>query len=253
MITNILVIDNEMPIRKAFLKMLAHFCDDSYNIYEADSVKSGVQVMAQLKPHILFLDIELDDGTGFDFLNLVDYSGVQLIFTTAHNQYAIKAFEYSAINYLLKPISPSALQKSLLTAKEKIGNVDISNQLQVLFQTMQSPKDADQKIVLKDSNGVYFVKISEILYCEASGPYTTFVLENSQNITVSRNLKEYEHLLNEYHFVRCHHSYLVNTKKIKSIDKSEGSNIILEGQHKIPVSVRKKEELLTKLSKVFVG
>jgi two-component system, LytTR family, response regulator len=109
--TKILVIDNEAPIRKAFIKILLHFCDDNNEIFEAESVKTGIQAFNTIGPHILFLDIELDDGTGFDLLNAVDIGHTQLIFTTAHNQYAIRAFEYSAINYLLKPISPSALQK----------------------------------------------------------------------------------------------------------------------------------------------
>lgn len=252
MITKILVIDNEIPIRKAFIKMLKHYCDETYQIFEADGVQSGILAMEIHKPHILFLDIELDDGTGFDFLNAIDHKEIQLIFTTAHNQYAIKAFEYSAINYLLKPISPSALQKALVAASEKVGKLDITNQIQILFQSIQNPKDINQKLVLKDSSGVYFVKITDILFCEASGPYTTVVLINNQMITVSRSLKEYENLLEEYHFARCHHGFLVNLQKIKSIDKIDGNSLIMEGDKKIPLSVRKKEEILLRLSRLFV-
>lgn len=252
MIKKILVIDNEAPIRNAFVKMLKHFCDDSYEISEADGVRTGIQAMASNKPHILFLDIELDDGTGFDFLNVVDYQGVQLIFTTAHNQYAIRAFEYSAIQYLLKPISPSALQKTIEQASAKLNEVDMANQIQLLFSTLQKPLDQDQKIVLKDINNIYFVKISDIIYCEASGPYTTFTIHERNKIITSRNLKEYETLLEPYSFARCHHGFLVNLRKIKFMDKNDGNTLVLEGENRIPLSTRKKDEILMRLNKLFL-
>jgi two-component system, LytTR family, response regulator len=250
--TKILVIDNEAPIRKAFVKILLHFCDDSYEIFEAESVKTGVQAFNTLSPHILFLDIELDDGTGFDLLNAVEIGRTQLVFTTAHNQYAIRAFEYSALNYLLKPISPSALQKALQKARENIQQTDVSAQLQVLLGAMQKTDNHQQKLVLKDVNGIYFVKTDDILFCEADGPYTKFTLSNADPIIVSKNLKEYEDLLEPYLFARCHHSYLVNLKKITSLDKTDGHTLILENRYRIPVSVRKKEEILGLLSKIFI-
>ncbi|MBK8853242.1 MAG: response regulator transcription factor [Saprospiraceae bacterium] len=253
MITKILVIDNEPPIRQAFVKMLRHFCDESFDIYEADGVKSGITAMESFKPNILFLDIELDDGTGFDFLNSVDYRGVQLIFTTAYNQYAIRAFEYSAIQYLLKPVSPSALQKTIVQATSKMNEADMANQIQVLLNSLQKPKDIEQKIVLKDINGIYFVKISDIIYCEASGPYTEFSIEGGDKIITSRNLKEYETLLESFYFARCHHGFLVNLRKIKSIDKNDGNSLVLEGGNRIPVSTRKKKRLWDFWANFFWG
>lgn len=247
----ILVIDNELPIRRAFVKMLQHICDSRYDIHESDSVRNGIVMMHELCPQVLFLDIELDDGTGFDFLNQVDYTQTQIIFTTAHNQYAIKAFEYSAVNYLLKPISPSALLKALTDATERIEKNDLANQMQVMFQSLRNEQKADQKIVLKDINGVYFVKVTDIVYCEASGAYTIFVLSDDRKIVVSKNLKEYEHLLTEYLFARSHHGFLVNLTKVKSIDKSDGNTLLLEGNHKIPVSFRKKEEIIHKMKELI--
>ncbi len=249
----ILVIDNEKPIRTAFIKMLSHFCDDNYELFEADSVATGIKAMSEIDPHILFLDIELDDGSGFDLLNAVDYSKVQLIFTTAHNQYAIKAFEYSAVNYLLKPISPSALQKVVKTTTEKIGKEDVSKQIQVMLSAVKQPQNNEQKLVLKDANGIYFVTMTDILYCEASGPYTIFHLLDRNPIVTSRNLGEYEQLLLDYKFARCHHGYLVNLMHIASIDKGDGNSLILKGDKKIPISVRKKDEILLRLNEMSVG
>ncbi|MCB0645495.1 MAG: response regulator transcription factor [Saprospiraceae bacterium] len=250
--TKILVIDNEMPIRKAFVKMLEHFIDDSYEIFEAEGVKTGKFIFDQIQPHILYLDIELDDGSGFDLLNLIDYSNTQLIFTTAHNQYAIRAFEYSAVNYLMKPISPSALQKTLAKAKENIGSTEIVTQVKHLLNHIQNPQVQEQKIVLKDAAGIYFVLIQDILYCEADGPYTRFCIKDDATIIVSKNLKEYEDLLLPYGFARCHHGYLVNLRKIKTIDRGDGNTIILENGSQIPVSYRKKEEILQLISGLFL-
>jgi two-component system, LytTR family, response regulator len=249
----ILVIDNEKPIRMAFLKMLKHVCDHNYEFHEAESVATGIKAMGVINPDILFLDIELDDGSGFDLLNAVDYSKVQLIFTTAHNQYAIKAFEYSAVNYLLKPISPIALQKVVQTATEKIGKEDVSKQIQVMLSAVKQPNYKEQKLVLKDANGIYFVNMIDILYCEASGPYTIFHFLDRVPIVISRNLGEYEHLLLDYKFARCHHGYLVNLMHISSIDKGDGNTLILKGDKKIPISVRKKEEIISMLNSMSIS
>jgi two-component system, LytTR family, response regulator len=117
---------------------------------------------------------------------------------------------------------------------------------------IRKTNDHQQKIVLKDANGIYFVKTDDILYCEADGPYTKFTLSNDETILVSKNLKEYEVLLEPHWFARCHHSYLVNLKKITSVDKTDGHTLLLENQYRIPVSVRKKEEILGLLSKIFI-
>ncbi|MFZ1787560.1 MAG: LytTR family DNA-binding domain-containing protein [Saprospiraceae bacterium] len=252
--TKILVIDNELPIRKAMVKMIEHFTTpEQYEIFEAEGVRTGIDAIQQLEPDILFLDIELDDGLAFDIFKEIKDIETQLIFTTAHNHYALKAFECSALDYLLKPVSPSLLNNALQKAKENIHKINLRGQIQILMDSVNKNQSQDQKIALKDINGIKITKIKDILYCEANGPYTTFFIENDKEITVSKNLKEFEELLGAFNFVRCHHSFLVNLAKIKSIDKTEGLIIHLENNVQIPISFRKKDEILSAIEKLYLS
>ena len=250
----ILVIDNELPIRKAMVRMIEHFnTDNQYEIFEAEGVRSGIEAIQQIGPNILFLDIELDDGLAFDILKEINEIEAQLIFTTAHNHYAVKAFEYSALDYLLKPISPSLLNNALSKAKQNINKSNLKSQIQIMMDSINKNQSQDQKIALKDIHGIKITKIKDILYCEANGPYTTFFIENEKEVVVSKNLKEYEELLGGLNFVRCHHSYLVNLAKVKSIDKSDGLIIHLDNNAQIPISFRKKEEILNAIEKLYLS
>ncbi|MFM2393244.1 MAG: hypothetical protein RLZZ546_1226, partial [Bacteroidota bacterium] len=154
---NILIVDNEAPIRTALRKMILHFMDA--HIEEANGVSEGLEKIKSFEPHILFLDVEMEDGTGFDLLKALDELNFELVFTTAHNQYAIEAFEFSALNYILKPVSPSSLQKTLLKAQANIKQKNVQEQLNILLSQINQKIDPEQKIALKDANGTYFIKI----------------------------------------------------------------------------------------------
>jgi two-component system, LytTR family, response regulator len=247
--TKILIVDNEPLIRGSLRKMIVHYLSDNCIIEEADGVLDGLESIYRFQPDLLFLDVEMDDGTGFDLLNNIENPDFQLVFTTAHNQYAIKAFEHSALNYLLKPISPSALQKTLHLANEKIKQQDIGRQLQILMTQIATKGNNEHRITLRDNNGIYFIKITDIVYCKSDGPYTEFVIEGSEQIVISKNLKEYENQLLPYGFVRCHHSYLVNRDKIKKFDRSDSGGLILDNGQQIPVSHRKRDVVLEILEK----
>jgi two-component system LytT family response regulator len=238
----------------AMVRMIEHFnTAGHYEIFEAEGVQSGIEAIKQIEPDILFLDIELDDGIAFDILREIKDLDFQLIFTTAHNHYAVKAFEYSALDYLLKPISPSLLDNALSKAKQNINKINLKNQIQIMMDSLNKNHSQDQKIALKDINGIKITKIKDILYCEANGPYTTFFIENEKEVTVSKNLKEYEELLGGFNFVRCHHSYLVNLAKVKLIDKADGLIIHLENNAQIPISFRKKEEILNAIERLYLS
>jgi two-component system LytT family response regulator len=213
-------------------------------IEEADGVKSGLAQINSFQPDVVLLDVEMDDGTGFDLLKQLHQPTFQLIFTTAHNEYAVQAFKFSAIDYLLKPIDPFELQAAMQKAVDKISNNNLQNQLSVLMQQISTQQHlTDRQIVLKDIDKTYFVKINDILFCEAEGAYTKFYLVGKQEILVSKNLRFYEELLDG--FIRTHHSCLVNPNKIKMFDKkTDSGTIILESGHAIPVSQRKKEFVL---------
>jgi two-component system, LytTR family, response regulator len=237
----LLIIDNEPNLRKAIKTLLQAFCPEVSAIEEAEGVKSGLEKIKNFQPDILLLDVEMDDGSGFDLMKQVFDPGFQLIFITAYNQYAIEAFQFSAIDYLLKPVDPDALQNSIQRATKNIRNKDLSRQIEVLMQQVSGKTDPDKRIVLKDIDNIYFVKVVDILYCMAEGTYTKFYFCNNEPILVSKNLKEYEAMLEPLGFLRTHHSYLANPDKIKIYDKSDGGSLILEGGHSIPVSQRKKD------------
>jgi two-component system, LytTR family, response regulator len=245
----LLLIDNETNVRRGLRDMILQVSSETPVIEEADGVESGLQKIKSFSPDIVFLDIEMEDGTGFDLLNRIVNPAFQLIFTTAHDQYAIQAFKFSAIDYLLKPIDPDELSKSLERAASYIRNNDLNKQLTVLMQQLVHKNDHDKKIVLKDIDSTYFIKVNDVLFCEAEGTYTKFHISNSDSILVSKNLKEYETMLEPLGFLRTHHSFLANPDKIKMYDKTDGGSLILEGDHRIPVSQRKREFVLGILEK----
>jgi two-component system, LytTR family, response regulator len=240
----ILVIDNEAGLRSA-LKELIRLSGFTYTgLEEASGVREGIAQINTHNPDLVFLDVEMEDGTGFDLLQQLTNISFQLVFVTAHNQYAIDAFRFSAIDYLLKPVDSEKLQISLERAAANIKSQTLGRQIEVLLNQFSGKADKNKRIVLKDIDNVYFVKTDEILYCMADGTYTRFYLENNKNIIVSKNLKEYENILEPIGFLRTHHSYLVNPDKISMYDKTDGGALILQGGLSVPVSQRKKESIM---------
>jgi two-component system, LytTR family, response regulator len=237
----VLIVDNEVNLRNGLKLLLQNYCTEITAIEEADGVKTGFEKINSFGPDIVLLDVEMEDGTGFDLMKQVPNTDFQLIFVTAHNKYAIDAFRFSAIDFLLKPVDPEALQKSILKAAGNIRNNNLHQQVQVLFQQLAGVQNKDRKIVLKDIDNIWFVKVSDILYCEAEGTYTKFYFMDEKPILVSKNLKEYAEILEPLGFLRTHHSFLANPDKIKLYDKSDGGSLILEGGNAIPVSQRKKD------------
>lgn len=242
----ILIIDNEKIVRELLRDMIEAIEPGKNSIEEANGVATGLQKINSFSPDVVFLDVEMDDGTGFDLMQKIQQPAFQLIFTTAHNQYAIQAFKCSAIDYLLKPVDFTELENALNKANTKISGNTLSRQMEVLVQQLTS-KNNDKQIVLKDSEASYFVKVSDILYCEAEGSYTKFYFASENPIVISKNLSTYEDLLNSYGFIRTHHSYLVNPSKIKIYDKTDGGTLVLISGHTVPVSHRKKDYVMTLL------
>lgn len=241
----LLLIDDEVEIRQTLREIISNSSIDIVSICEADGVNTGLDAIQSEKPDIVLLDIGLQDGTGFDLLKQILNPTFQLIFITAYHQFAIQAFKVSAIDYLLKPIDPFELQQALIKAKENIANEALRHQLKVLMEQLTPKQDTDKQIVLKDIDRTYFVKLSEILFCEAEGAYTKFFLTNKETILVSRNLHTYEELLAPAGFIRTHHSCVVNPAKIKIFDrKTDNGSLILESGHMVPVSQRKREYII---------
>lgn len=241
----IAIIDDEAPAREVIKGMLELLQFPHSIVGEATSVVAARQLLKTEKPEIVLLDIQLTDGTGFDVLRdlVVDFD-FHLLFITAHNSYALKAFEFAALDYILKPLSVEKIEKALgrvLHYDHKLREERLKI-AQDLIDSKPSPN-----IVLKTLDEFHLVPAVDIVYCKASGSYTEFHLENGKKILTSKNLKEYEGLLAEDHFFfRCHHSYLVNLRKI-SIYHADG-NAVLKNGERIPVSVRRKEEFIRLLA-----
>lgn len=246
----VLVIDNEDNIRAGLVNQLRKINALVTEVHEAFGVESGFLAINTLQPDVVFLDVEMDDGTGFDLIKKIDKVNFQLIFITAYDKYAVNAFKMSAIDFLLKPIDLDELMVSLEKSKEAIESKNISQKLEVLESSLVQLKSVDQKIVLQDNKSIYFVKISDISNCEAEGSYTTFNLADGSKIVVSKSLKEYEAMLDQHGFIRVHHSHLVNISKILRFVKADGGTLILENNQEIPVSQRKREHVLELLSKL---
>lgn len=240
----LLITDNESAIRNGIRQLVAAYCPQITIIEEATGVKDGLLKISSFQPDILLLDVEMDDGTGFDLLQQVPYPGFQLIFATAHDKYAIDAFRFSAIDFLLKPVDPDALQASIQKAIQSIKAKSMQQQIQILLQQLSGRPGDEKRIVLKDLDNVYFLKVADIVYCMAEGTYTRFFVENINPITVSKNLKEYENILEPIGFLRTHHSYLVNPDKIIRYDKKDGGALVLQNGDEVPISKRKKDIIM---------
>ncbi len=207
----------------------------------AKSVVEGAKLLQTHKPDILFLDIMLGDGTGFDILEIIPNLRSKIIFVTASDEYALKAFKFAAIDYVLKPYSKADLELSIDKAKNQI--TPGKEQLEVLKNTVTFPEQKPKKISLNTLDRIIVVSLNEIVRCKSDNNYTEFFFENGNKLLVTKTLKYYADILKEYHFLRVHQSHLINTQYIQEYIKSDGGYLILKDSTSIPVSVRKRPEV----------
>lgn len=243
-----LIVDNEKAIRDGLKILIESVCPEITAIHEAHDVSSARQVIKKENPELVFLDVELDHESGFDLAETFNDPHFSLVFITAHNKYAVDAFRFSAIDFLLKPIDPDELLRAIERARQSKQKNELVEQLNILKESFKNPTQAARKIVLKDQDSIYFVKVSDILYLEADGPYTRFFIKDSGHpILISRNLREYEIMLEDQGFIRAHHSYLVNSNHVIKFDKTDGGSLVLTDNSRVSISQRKKEFVLQKL------
>lgn len=237
------IIDNEIKSRKTLSNFLLKYCKEVEIIGEADGVASGIDLIKTTNPELVFLDIEMTDGTGFKLLESIEDIQFSVIFVTAYSDYAVKAFKISAVDYLLKPINPKELMEAIEKYQKETGFKGIHNKLEVLLGNQSTIK----KIAFPTSDGIELVKIDEIMHCEADDNYTSIYLNNKKRILVSKTIKEYDTMLSDFGFFRIHQSHLVNLDYITKFNKNDGGYVILENGKKLPVSRRNKQEFLEKL------
>jgi len=211
------------------------------------NVSEGLEAIRHFSPHVVFLDIQMQRETGFDLLSKVSHIDFEVIFTTAHSEYAIKAYKFSAIDYLLKPVDLEDLRKAIRKVEKKVF-VSTSERIEALIRNLKTEKVENYSLAIPTTEGLMFIKLKDILYCEATSNYTTFHLTDGRKYVVSKTLKEYEDLLADYHFFRIHHSYLINLQEIKKYIRGEGGYVVLNNDVSLDVSKRKKEAFLHRIS-----
>ncbi len=240
----ILIVDDEKRARHTLTSIIERHCRNAVVVGEAESVKTGIAAILELKPQLVLLDIKLHDGTGFDILSQLPSIDFALIFITAFEQYAVKAFRFSALDYLLKPVDPEELVHSINKAEETLNQKNINTELKVFRENYFNKNKESKKIVIKTSDVIYVVSLKDIIRCEADGNYTWFFLNTGQKYFVSKGLKEYDDLFEGYGFLRVHQSHLVNLDFFESYVKSNGGYIKMKDKSTVPVSSRKKEDLM---------
>lgn len=238
------IIDDEPDARKT-LRYFLTTLHPAFQIQEADHVAAGLKLIASYQPDLVFLDVMMPDGTGFDLLKQLPTIPFKLVIVSGHQEFALQAFRFSAIDYLVKPIDIDELQQTL----ERLKPAQLWNQImEVLKQAVQPMPATDRKIVLKDLNAMYVVSVASIIRCEASDNYTTFFLADQTPIVVSRPLKEYDDLLTPLNFLRVHQSHLVNLHYLQQFNKRDGGIVLKDGSE-VPVSSRKREILIDVISR----
>jgi two-component system, LytTR family, response regulator len=249
MIKTIIIEDDEI-LRKGLQQMLQLYAPHFEVIAEAETVTIAVDKLIQLQPEVVFLDIMLIGGTGFDVLKQYQekkgFPKFQIVFITAFEEYATKAFRMSALDYLLKPIDPDEL-KEVIAKIDKNKSVD--QQSFELLTEQLNKQNTSKKIALPSANGIHIVLVDDIVYAQADSNYCTIVLKDKQQIIVSKPLKEYEELLADKGFLRIHQSYLINIQYVQFFDKLEYT-VKLNTNEVVPVASRKKELLLQTINKL---
>lgn len=238
-----IIIDDERGAVVVLQKLLEMYCSNVEVVATSTSSIEGLKKIRELRPSILFLDIEMPQMNGFQLLSQIDDIDFHLIFTTAYDQFAVKAFKVNAQDYLLKPIDPEELK---LAVKKVAGKpIVMPQQLQQLADLLENRESGKQpsKITLPYSKGFKFITIADIIYCESESNYTVLHIVNEPNFTVSKTLGDIEEMLPASMFLRVHRGFLVNTKKIKELIKSDGGYLVMENNAEIPVSRNKKDEV----------
>lgn len=236
-----IIVDDEKSSRDNVRKALELYCSDIDIAGEADSVGSAVELITQAKPDLVFLDIEIRDGLGFDILQSFSTIDFNVIFITGHDHYAVKAFRYSAIDYLLKPFDTM----ELIAAVNKVRKANEKESFARRYQLMnENEHTSRKKLALPTFEGLSMVCIEDIVRCESDNSYTTFFIKNKHKLIVSKSIGEFEELLTFHQFFRAHQSHLINLREVKNFLKDDGGIVVLSDLSRVPVARRRKEQLM---------
>ena len=241
-----IIIDDERHSCDALKMLLDKCCPQIVVTAICNSGEEGIKKIGELNPQLIFLDIEMPHLNGFQMLEQLTTINFEIIFTTSYDQYAITAFKFSALDYLLKPVDREELQKAVQKVSSKI-TPPVSQQLEILLQKINQPAMTVQRIALPTMQGLEFVPVDSIISCSSSNNYTEFLLKDKKKLLVSRTLKEVEDMLAEHSFLRVHNSHVVNLNAITRYVKGEGGYLVMTDASSVDVSRSRKELLMQKL------
>ena len=239
-----IIVEDEISSRETLRNYLNSYCPDVFVAAEAGDIKAGKEAIESQQPDLVFLDIEMPFGNGFDLLESLEQTDFKVIFVTAFSHYALQAIQYSASNYILKPIDIDELIAAVDKARAQTHQADTTK---VLLDNLKNTQKQATKIVLPVLEGFEIVKAAQITRCEAQDNFTKFYLEGGQSLLICRTLKHYEQILGPLGFSRIHKSHMVNIEKLTKYFKGKGGSVTMEDGTELPVSPTKKAALLAKL------
>jgi len=245
----ILIVDDELSPREQSKRLLAEFFSEIEVCGEAESVETAFEAIMIHRPDVVLLDVDLPDGTAFDLLKRFPQINFNIIFITAYQQYALQAIKFSALDFLLKPYTSGEFVDAIRKAIKKTEQNDLQIRYSALFQNIQQ-QQLPTKIVLRTADSIHVVITDEIVRLQADGAYTSFFFANKKTIVVSKNLKEFDILLQNNRFLRCHQSHLVNMKHIVCFHKADGGALGLSDMSRVPVASRFKEKVMDMLEQL---
>jgi len=245
-----LIVDDEDKARENLAAIIKEYCENIEVAGMSGTVEDALSMIKKVDPQLVFLDIKMNNETGFDLIERIDEMTFDVIFITAYDQYAIKAFKCCAIDYLLKPISIDELQDAIQKVEDKMDSNQSKLNYQILKEHLHTGSSRPKKIGIPTSEGLIFVKIEDIIRCEADGSYTHIFLKGNEKITVSKILKEYDELLSDYHFQRIHQSHLINLDLIKKYINAKGGQVVMLDDSIVGVSRNYKEKLVKRLAEI---
>jgi two-component system LytT family response regulator len=245
------IIDDEAPARGAMRRMLELYCPEVVIAGEAANIPDGVVAINKHAPNLVFLDVEMPGYTGFDLFDFIKEINFEIIFATAYSEYAIKAFEVSTVDYLLKPIVIDHLVAAIAKAKTRIHSANIQQRVELLKENQA--KNEFNRLALPVADGLLFIEVSDIILLEAEGAYTHVWLRNGTKVLVSKKLRFFEEVLeSRSNFFRPHRSYLINFNYVSKYSRAE-SCLMMDNKIPVPVSKEKKAELEGSIKNIRVG
>jgi two-component system LytT family response regulator len=248
MIRTVLV-DDEVDSICVLRGLLETHCPEVDIVGQADGVETALEVIGECLPDLLFLDIAMNNENAFDLLNRLDPGSFQVIFVTAWDNHAIRAFKYSAVDYLLKPVDADELRKAVDKISQTSTEKGIEKHLKVLMDNINALQIVQQKMAVPTMSGLTFIYLKDILRLEAKSNCTAIFLSNGQRIVTARTIKEYETLLPEAIFYRVHNSHIINLGKVQKYHKGRGGSLIMEDGSAIEVAFRRREDFLSRVLK----